>query len=121
MKRLILPLALVALTVATAIAVVLPGEFRKTVTLTWDYDPNAVTSDSVFKLYSSTNVALPFTNWTPVGTVSGTIRTITVSNIAAQQCWFAVTFSNWWGESLPSNIAGTPQIPGAVSNLRISQ
>ncbi len=104
---------------ATALAVVLPGTMRNTISLTWDYDTNS--PPDVFKLYTSTNAAMPTTNWTLVAGVSGTIRNITISNINAQQCFFYVTASNWWGESTPSNVAGTPQIPGSVGNLRISQ
>ena len=119
MKRLILPLALVSMLVVTAIAVVLPGQPRTSISLSWDYDTNNL--PDVFKIYTSTNLVLPTSNWTLVGAVSGNVRNITISNIAMQQCWFYATASNWWGESSPSSVAGTPQTPGSVSNLRISQ
>lgn len=110
---------LVVFAAATAIAVVLPGQMRNVVTLSWDYDTNNL--PDAFKLYSSTNLSEPATNWTPIATLSGTIRNVTISNIPKQECWFYVTASNWWGESLPSNIAWVPQPPSEVSNLRISR
>lgn len=115
------PLAclLAAFFAVTAIAVVMPGQMRNTVTLSWDYDD--ANPPDAFKLYSSTNLAEPFTNWTHIATLSGNVHNATVSNIAYQQCWFYVTASNWWGESLPSEIAWVPQPPSEVSNLRISQ
>lgn len=110
---------LVAFAAVTAVAVVLPGQMRNVVTLSWDYDTNS--PPDAFKLYSSTNLSEPSTNWQHIATLSGTIRNVTISNIIAQQCWFYVTASNWWGESLPTNVAWIPQPPREVSNLRISQ
>ncbi len=107
---------LVLVITATAMAVVLPGTPRDTITLAWDYSSNDA---DVFKLYSSTNIAIPLTNWTLAATTSGTNRFVTVSNIVARQQWFYVTASNWWGETYPSNIAGTVQMLGAVLNTRI--
>lgn len=93
-----------------------PSRFRNLVTFTWDNDTNSVVD--AFKLYTSTDITVPITNWTLVATVSGDVRSIAISNIAAQQAWFYATASNWWGESPPSNIAGIPQPPSVV-NLRI--
>lgn len=106
---------------AAGLAVVVPGPtpVRNSVSLTWDYDTNNV--PDVFKLYTSTNLALPTTNWTLVGSVSGAIQNISITNINQQQQWFFVTASNWWGESDPSNIAGIPQPPSVVGNLQISK
>jgi len=116
-KKLILLAAAIVVTVVAFAVTPGPSGFRKTVALSWDYDTN--NAPDAFKLYSSTNIGLPATNWPLVATVSGNVQNITISNITAQQMWFYVTASNWWGESLPSNTAGTPQPPGSVINLRI--
>ena len=113
-------LFLSALVCAVAVVAFAAGTVpaSKTVSFTWDYDTNSVVD--AFKLYTSTNVNAPSTNWTLIGTVSSSIRAINLSNVAPAQAWYFVTASNMWGESLPSNIVGTPQPPNAVTNLRIS-
>lgn len=111
--------SLAVVSVATAIAVVMPGQMRNTITLTWDtYPSNAA---DVLKVYSSTNLSFSLSNWPLIATVSTTNVSLTISNIVSQQCWFYMTASNWWGESPPSSVVGTQQTPGSVSNLRISQ
>jgi len=112
-------LAVAVATIATTIAAVLPGQLRNTITLSWDYGTNS--PPDVYKLYASTSLTAPTTGWTLIATVPGSIQEVTLSNVVAQQRWFYVTASNWWGESPPSNTTGTPQPPGQVTNMRISQ
>lgn len=107
-----------AVALITSFAVGTAPPLKNSVSLSWDYDTN--NAPDVFKLYTSTDITTPTTNWTLVATVSGNIHNATISNIPAQQAFYYVTASNWWGESNPSNIAGTPQIPGAVSNLQMT-
>lgn len=110
-------LNLITLTILAMGAPVMPGEMRNSVALSWDYDTN--NAPDVFKLYSSGDISSPLTNWPLVATVSGNVHDISIGNLVPQQAWFYVTASNWWGESLPSNLAGIPQPPSGVGNLRI--
>jgi len=77
------------------------------ITFAWNY-PSNVQVD-VFKIYSSTNVNLPLTNWALISTVPGTNAT---ANFLIQPgIWFFYcTASNFWGESGPSNITNTPAV-----------
>lgn len=119
MRKIITFLAMAVAALAALAVVPFPNQFKNSVSLTWDYDTNSV--PDVFKLYSGTDLLVPMNEWPLVATVSGNVHNITVSNLAPQQAWFYVTASNWFGESVPSNLAGVPQPPSAVSNLRISQ
>lgn len=91
--------------------------FRSEIGLEWDQDTNSI--PDVFKLYTATNLNTPITNWTLVAEISGNVYKAAITNIALQQSFFLLTASNWWGESLPSNVAGTPPIPSDEINLRI--
>lgn len=114
---------LLALTAVAVLAIAafaaMPIKVHSTVSLSWDYDPT--NSVDAFKLYSSTDPAVPVTSWPLVATVSSNIHNITLSNLSAQQSWFFVTASNLWGEGVPSVTVGMPQPPAEVTNLRISQ
>lgn len=83
------------------------------VTLEWDSKPGVAT----FKLYSSTDLAIPLANWTLLTNVPGTQTNVTIQmNPGAM--WFYLTASNFWGETGPSNITNTPVVP-AATNLAI--
>jgi len=75
----------------------LPVAPLKTVTLTWDYPESELNTDLTFKIYNTTNVSLPITNWE-------------VLHVIGTQCWtrfpagsdarfFVITASNAFGES----------------------
>lgn len=81
----------------------------------WDY-PDA--SPDAFCLYSSTNLALPLTNWAKVTTAPGDSRTLTLPAVEAGAHFYFLTASNMWGESDPSNVAATPGTP-AAGTLRV--
>jgi len=106
-----------ALVVAGAL-VAEQSNIRKTCTLEWDaYLPTE--TNGVVKIYGSTNLALPLTNWIYIGETSITNTTFVVSNLTPFRQFFVARSSNWWGESDFSNVAPTPPIPRGDVNLRI--
>jgi hypothetical protein len=86
-----------------------PGVLRTNITLAW-IPANTPSTNFIYKIYSSTNILQPPTNWSVYATASGSVSNITLP-IDANQRWFVMTASNWWGESSFSNVASTPPIP----------
>lgn len=98
---------------------VLPGQLRNSVTLAWDgYPPGELSTNLTFKVYSSTNPAVPLTNWQVFTNVVGT-NTSVVIVMQPEQRFFFVTASNLWGESTPSNVAGSPPPPRDNLTVRL--
>ncbi len=108
----------------------------KGIIIAWDYPTN----DAIFKLqadnptnfplyfnvYSVTNLQETLTNWnlyvsrnatnfqrTTVGT---NYQYYFYTNANVEMRFYVVTASNFWGESLTSNVAGTPPPPAAIGN-----
>lgn len=113
MKRLWL-LTLLALPVW---AVVLPpGTLRTNVNIIVAYNTNSVSTNStLFKVYGTTNLALPLTSWPVVTNImltnAGT-GTLTIPfPLTPQVMFFSVTSSNLWGESPFSAVVSTPPAP----------
>jgi len=87
---------------------------NKTITLGWDYNPEArelggmsvadYMTNITFRIYSSTNCQIPLTNWTITATVAGTNR-IAVVPIGDETRFFYCTTYNGRLESNPSNVA----------------
>jgi hypothetical protein len=84
------------------------------VTLAWTYPD---TPPDWFKLYHSTNLTLPLTNWAVIAQVPGTnsdglVTSLQIS-IEPGLHFFYLTASNsfWRIESDPSNTANTPGLP----------
>jgi hypothetical protein len=71
----------------------------------------------MFKLYHSTDPAVPLAQWTPLTNIAGTNLSVTLNIEPGVHCFF-LTASNWWGESDPSNVASTPAPPRS-GNLTI--
>jgi len=101
-----------------------PGTQRTNVTLIADYDTNVVSSDMVFKLYTSSDVSVPVTNWTvltnlvyPGCMINGTNVICTVGLTPGQHFYF-MTASNYFGESPPSNVTNAAVLV-TLSRLRI--
>lgn len=109
---------------ALAVAAVLclgapPGVIRTNVTLAWDpYPTNQISPDLVLKVYSSTNATAPLSTWPLLTTVNPTNSTVTLPT-DAQQRFFVMTASNWWGESFFSNVTNTPPTLRLTNNLRL--
>jgi len=119
LHRFIKPIAaMAALFVAFASLAAPPGVMRTNVNLAWDYPTNELSTNLTFKLYSATNIASPVATWPLLTTVVGTNLSVTLP-IDAQQRYFVMTASNWWGESIPSNVAGTPPLPRSDSKLSL--
>jgi len=82
------------------------------VTLRWDY-PAAELAGITFKLYSHTNLLVPWATW-PLIAVTTNLHAVVP--MQPQQRFFYATASNFWGEtSPPSNSAGTPPPPRSVN------
>lgn len=95
-----------------------PGSLRTNITLQIDYPTNQLSTNLVFKIYSTTNLALAVSSWPLEKTFVGTNTTFTLPIIASQR-FYVMTSSNWWGESDFSNVAQTPPLPLDVVNLRL--
>jgi len=115
-------LAILFLTCLVAIAG--PGTVKTNVTLIADYDTNAVSADLSFNLYSTTNIALPVAQWPvvtnvlyPACMVNGTNVQI-ILPIQPGPHFYALTASNWFGESPFSNTTGAVVVVTG-NNLRI--
>jgi hypothetical protein len=109
-KNLLALLAVLALLVLPVNAAL-----RDSVTLAWNYpDPSDI---ETFVIYSSDDAAAPLP-WAkfrdvPAKDADGkTVTEYTIKPIAPGKHFFYVTAKNFWGESDPSNVAGTPGAPG---------
>jgi hypothetical protein len=82
--------------------------------ITTDTNLSAIT----FRVYHSTNLVRP-APWDYYAEVQGTnlLRTTLVPGVHFMYC----TASNFWGETSPSNIAGTPPAPEFINTLRIQK
>lgn len=77
---------------AAAVAVV------RSVTLSWSFPQSLETPDLIFKLYHSTDLAVPLAQWPLYLTVPGTNRSVAVPAVEAKE-FFTLTVSNYLGES----------------------
>ena len=114
MKKLTSIFLLTTLCCILAYAAAIDGK----VTLVWDYPVSEMTTNLTFKVYSSTNIIIPLTNWVVLTNIVGTTNSVKVQ-ITPGACFFYVTASNFWGESNPSNVASTPVLPRSPQNLKI--
>lgn|SRR3990167_7444759 len=90
------------------------------VILAWDYPTNELGTNLTFRLYGSSNITTPLTNWTVLTNVVGTNLSVTVQ-IQPGVYFFALTASNFWMESDFSNVASTPALPRSDSKLGITR
>lgn len=86
-----------------------------TLPLLWDYPDAMVSTSLAFRVYSTTNVALPLTNWSLVATVTNQTWANVVTN--TDRAFYYVTAFDGFGESVPSNVGAWPQ--HAPTNLRM--
>lgn len=87
------------------------------ITLLWDYPASNLSTDLVFRVYTSSDL----TNWTALATVPGGTNGVLSLQVLPAEAFYYVTASNFWGESLPSAPASTPPIPASQFPLRISR
>jgi hypothetical protein len=92
------------------------GTTPATITLTWNAPTSGV--PDIYKVYETTNLGEPLTNWAVVSIVPGSLTQASVSVYPGAYC-FVCTASNFWGESPFSNQAGVPAPAQPGSNLRI--
>lgn len=79
----------------------------------------------VFKVYQTSNLGLPLTNWLVVATVPGVTTSGTNSwtttnaffSVIPGVYFWTVTASNFWGESIPGNTPSSPPPVGNVTNI----
>lgn len=86
--------------------VAVAGAPRTTISFAWDYPDNDA---EVFKLYSSTDLSVPFSSWALVTNApGGSNRTLTIPLTGPGPRWYVLTVSNLAGESNPSDPAKWP-------------
>lgn len=105
-------------------AVAAPGDLKQSITLSWT--PSQTLEDiQASNIYCKTNVVS--TNWTRIETVVGP-GTNCVLQVSVLPSWglgyrgpyyFTVTSSNFWGESVFSNVAWIPSAPSADKQLQV--
>ena len=113
--RLLLPLLLLAFTASAQ-------ETNTTkITLAWDVPKESLGSNASVQVYSSTNIAAPLKTWAIITNVPATTNVIQIQVIPGK-AFYACTFSNFWGISDFSNVAGTPApVRGDEISLGVSR
>lgn len=76
-------------------AIVLPP---KTVQIAWSYPANSETPDLVFKVYHSTDLGVPLSQWELLTNIPGSLRSATLPANEVRE-FFVMTASNYLGES----------------------
>lgn len=114
------PLALVLALAAAVFFAVRAASPPRSVTLSWDYPTNELSTDIVFKVWTSTDVTVPVTNWTLITNVVGTNTSVTFS-VQPGVHFYALTASSvfWKLDSVFSNVAATPPEPRSDVNLTV--
>jgi hypothetical protein len=84
--------------------------------LQFAWDPNATNEQIIaYRLYSSPNVAGPYT----LAAETGTNTTATITNAILGQAFYYMTASNFWGESERSIGVSTPAVALPVNTLSL--
>jgi hypothetical protein len=73
-----------------------------------------------FCLYWSPSATVPMSNWTKIATIPPTQLTY-ATNIQVGENYFAMTCSNWWGESPFSLVVSTPALPSSQLGFGIKR
>ena len=87
-----------------------------TIQLFWNGQPNV----DAYKIYGTNSLSVPQTNWPLLTVVGGTVSNTSLT-MQPQQFFFYVTASNFWGESIPSNVANTPSPATNVAGVTITR
>jgi hypothetical protein len=102
--------SLIAIPLALWGLIALNAATTKPVTFIWTPPPTNGTPMSVpdiYKLYYTTNVGQPLTNWVVLAVIPGDQTNYHTAMVPGAY-FFTMTASNFWGESPFSNLAGTP-------------
>lgn len=118
MRKIVLALLLV---VALGLTALERGAWKNYVVIRWDYTDKLYPELSFhtnlwFRVYAHTNIAEPMANWPVIAVINGTNRQAKIE-IAPGHWWFAMTASNWWGESVFSDALRLPGPPSEESKL----
>lgn len=114
MKRLI-AVAVLALGLGLA-AVIGQADTNETVIVSWDY-PASEISNMTFRVYQSTNITTPLTNWNVLATVKGTNEAPPIQVVGGLN-YFAVSSSNFWG-AVFSSVVSIPALPRSDVSLQV--
>lgn len=91
------------------------------ITLAWDIPKEALGSNASVQVYSSTNIAAPLKTWAIITNVPATTNVLQIQ-VNPGRAFYAATFSNFWGVSDFSNVAGTPApVRGDEISLGVSR
>jgi len=86
------------------------------VKISWDYDPNELSTNLFFILYETTNITTPLTNWTVLTNMVGT-NTYGQFDVVPGEHYFVAQASNFWGETSITSAPGhTPPLPYPINN-----
>jgi alpha/beta superfamily hydrolase len=81
------------------------------VTLAWQHGASGPDPATTYRIYHSTDVALPVAQWAEVAQIAGD-QTNHSLNIMPGEHFFVMNASNFWGlSSNYSNVASTPEVP----------
>lgn len=70
---------------------------------------NNASAANTFYLLHSKDITKPVTNWNVIAVIPG-LATNHCMDIEPGLHFFTLTASNFWGTSLPSNVASTPEV-----------
>lgn len=114
MKALLLSAAAFVLVLFTSIAASPPVV---SVTFTW-VDTNAPGQVDAYYIYTTYNPGVPKSNWTMFAAIpAGTNQFQT--NVTAGSAFYAMTCSNFWGETGFSMVVGTPALLSSTATVGI--
>lgn len=89
------------------------------ITISWGNDPS-FDSNGVVRVYHSTDITVPLTNWAVLTNVQGSFTNVVIGVLPSAH-FFTGTYSNFWGESDFSPVASTPPFPRFDVNLLITK
>jgi len=112
----------------TSLCVLVCAAQTKNLVLIWDNPTNSNPSQTnlTFKVYSSTNVAIPSTNWpviavlTNPAVINGGRQMAWTNAFVPGQYFFSMTSSNLWGEAPFSSVVAAPPAPPQLLNLGLT-
>lgn len=96
--------------VGSAVRAVAPAPVH----LAWNAQPDV----DAFKVYGTNDISAPLSSWPLLATVPGSVPEAFLP-LAPGKMFFYVTASNYWGESLPSNVTNTPSALTNVGGVNI--
>jgi hypothetical protein len=91
------------------------------ITLAWDVPKEALGTNASVQVYCSTNITAPLKTWAIITNVPATTNVLQIQ-VNPGRAFYTATFSNFWGVSDFSNVAGTPlPVRGDEISLGVSR